>query len=110
MLTTVLIGIFLAFLTRPLPDIVHEFDLHTIHPIHKWINFLIGFNFSHFVFCVQHLKKSQVIDYTCYLHQLFIHIRILYPSSHTCTCTPVGILLQLGKVLENKARLNSMRH
>ena len=31
-----------------------------------------------------------------------IHIRIINPSSHTCTCTPVGILLQLGKVLENK--------
>ena len=105
MLTTVLIDIFLAFLTWPLPVVVYEFDLHTIHTIHKLINLLIGFDFPqwYFVSCVQYLRKSPerlIIHVAVISH--YIHILILYPLSHTCTCTPVGILLQLGKVLENK--------
>ena len=48
-------------------------------------------------------KKSpgQWIIHVIFISYYHIHIRILYPSSQTCTCTPVGILLQLGKVLEN---------
>ena len=82
MLTTVLIGIFLAFLTWPLPVVVCEFDLHTIHTIHKLINLLIGFDFPqwYFVSCVQYLRKSP--------EQLIIHVTFishwlsyLYPCS-----------------------------
>ena len=113
MLTTVLIGIFLAFLTWPRPVVVYEFDLHTIHTIHKLINLLIGFDFPqwYFVSCVQYLRKSpeQSIIHVTFISKnrlgYYIHILVLYPSSHTCTCTPVGILLQLGKVLENTLEL-----